>query len=246
MIGYLEVNLVQFEHALVFDNTTVFNDVIYQPESGNRQYRLKLIGQKTAGWDGSLSPAGFIYYSGVVEQWNQGRDYLQGDLVQYKNQFYTALQNVTANPQFQFQFWQQIDSTQLQKGLLPNFSTLAVLPQSYYDPYGSVKDIQEMQFSHALIGYKPRQYLADLGLSETTQIEFYKGFIKQKGSANAVNEMLAATFNNLSSDIKFYEEWAMRVGEYGALTSNPFVEIPLNETTLSKSKRGEIRRCCRQ
>jgi hypothetical protein len=232
VLGYLEVNLIQFEHALVFDNTTVFNDVIYQPESGNRQYRLKLIGQKTAGWNGSLSPAGFIYYSGVVQQWNQGQDYLQGDLVQYKNQFYTALQNVTASPQFQFQFWQQIDSSQLKKGLLPNFSTLAVAPQSYYDPYGSVKDIPEMQFSHALIGYKPRQYLADLGLTETTQIEFYKGFIKQKGSANAVNEMLTATFNNLSSEIKFYEEWAMRVGEYGALSSNPFVEIPLDETAF--------------
>ena len=89
-----------------------------------------------------------------------------------------------------------------------------------------------MQYSHALIGYKPRQYLADLGLSETTQIEFYKGFIKQKGTANAVNEMLTATFNNLSSDIKFYEEWAMRVGEYGALNSNPFVEIPLDENAF--------------
>ena len=69
-------------------------------------------------------------------------------------------------------------------------------------------------------------------ITETTQIEFYKGFIKQKGSANAVNEMLTATFNNLTSEIKFYEEWAMRVGEYGALTSNPYVEIPLDETAF--------------
>jgi hypothetical protein len=229
VIGYLEVNLVQFEHALIFDNTTVFNDVIYQPESGNRQYRLKLVGQKTAGWNGSLSPAGFVYYSGVVDNWNQGQDYLQGDLVQYKNQYYTALQNVIANPTFQFQYWQQIDSSQIQTGLLPNFSTMAVAPQSFYDSYGAVKDVKQMEYSHALIGYKPRQYLADLGLTETTQIEFYKGFIKQKGTANAVNEMLTATFNNLTSDIKFYEEWAMRVGEYGALDSNPFVEIPLDE-----------------
>lgn len=232
VIGYLEVNLVQFEHALIFDNVTVFNDVIYQPESGNRQYRLKLVGQKTAGWDGSLSPAGFVYYSGVVDQWNQGQDYLQGDLVQYKNQYYTALQDVVANTQFQFQYWQQIDQTQIQSGLLPNFSTLAVASKSFYDSYGSVKDVPQMQYSHALIGYKPRQYLADLGLSETSQIEFYKGYIKQKGSANAINEMLTATFNNLSSEIKFYEEWAMRVGEYGALTSNPFVEIPLDENAF--------------
>ena len=229
VLGYVEVDLVQYEHALIFDNTTVFNDVIYQPESGNRQYRLKLIGQKTAGWDGSLNPAGFIYSSGVVKDWQQGVDYLQGDLVQYKNQYYTALQDVVASSKFEFQYWQQIDITQIQSGLLPNFSTLAVASKSYYDSYGLVKDVPQMQYSHSLIGYKPRQYLADLGLTETTQIEFYKGFIKQKGTANAVNQMLKATFNNLSSDIKFYEEWAMRVGEYGALDSNPFIEIPLDE-----------------
>ena len=232
VIGYIEVDLVQYEHALIFDNTTVFNDVIYQPESGNRQYRLKLVGQKTAGWDGSLSPPGFVYNSGVVPQWQQGKDYLQGDLIQYKNQYYTALQNVVASTDFEFQYWQQINSDQIQTGLLPNFSTLAVISKSYYDSYGAVKDIPQMEYSHSLIGYKPRQYLADLGLTETTQIEFYKGFIKQKGSANAVNEMLDATFSNLTSDIKFYEEWAMRVGEYGALNSNPFVEIPLDENAF--------------
>ena len=229
VIGFVEVDLVQFEHALIFDNVTVFNDVIYQPETGNRQYRLKLQGQKTAAWDGSLTAPGFVYSSGQVSVWDQGKDYLQGDLVSYKNKYYTALQNVIANPTFQFQYWTQIKSSQIQTGLLPNFSTLAVEAQSYYDSYGVIKDKDNLDFSHSLIGFKPRQYLSDLGLTETTQIEFYKGFIAQKGSANAVNQMLRAKFNNISSDINFYEEWAIRVGEYGALDSNPFVEVPLNE-----------------
>ena len=232
VIGYLEVDLVQYEHILIFDNVTVFNDVIYQPETGNRQYRLKLIGQKTADWDGSLYAPGFVYSSGVVPQWNQGKDYLQGDIVQYKNQYYTALQNVIASTDFQFQYWSKLTSNQIQKGLLPNFSTLGVEAQSYYDSYGEIRDKDNLEYSHALIGYKPRQYLSDLGLTKTTQIEFYKGYITQKGSANAVNQMLRATFNNLSSDIKFYEEWAIRVGAYGALDSNPYVEIPLNESAF--------------
>ena len=139
------------------------------------------------------------------------------------------MQDIIASPQFQFQYWQQIDATQIQTGLLPNFSTLAVQSQGYYDAYSKIRDEDQLSFSHALIGFKPRQYLSDLGVTETTQIEFYKGFIAQKGTANAVNQMLKATFNNLSSDISFYEEWAMRVGEYGALDSNPFVEIPLDE-----------------
>ena len=232
VIGYLEVNLVQFEHTLVFDNITVFNDVIYQPETGNRQYRLKLQGQKTAAWDGSLTAPGFVYNAGNIQTWDQGKDYLQGDLVVYKNKYYTALQNVIANPSFQFQYWSQLTSNQIQTGLLPNFSTLAVEAQSYYNSYGEIKDKDNLIYSHSLIGFKPRQYLSDLGLTETTQIEFYKGFIAQKGSANAINQMLRAKFNNITSDINFYEEWAMRVGEYGALDSNPFVEVPLQENSF--------------
>jgi len=233
VIGYLEVDLVQYEHVLIFDNVTVFNDVIYQPETGNRQYRLKLIGQKTADWDGSMYAPGFVYNSGVINKWNQGQDYLQGDIVKYKNQYYTALQNVIANPTFQFQYWQQIGSDQIQTGLLPNFSTLGVEAQSYYNSYGEIKDKDNLNRSHALIGFKPRQYLTDLGLTDTTQIEFYKGYIAQKGSANAINQMLRATFNNLSSDINYYEEWAIRVGAYGALDSNPYIEIPLNEKAFA-------------
>ena len=232
-IAYVEVDLVQYEHVLLFDNTTVFNDIIYKPELGNRQYRLKLIGQKTASWDGSLSAPGFIYNDGKVSDWEQGVDYLQGDLVQYKNQYYTALQDVAATATFDFTKWKQINKSQIQTGLLPNFSTLGAEGKSYYDSYPSIDNKKQIDYSHGLIGFRPRQYLSDLGLTETTQIEFYKGFIKQKGSANAVNQMLKAVFNNLTSEINFYEEYAIRIGAYGALDSNPFVEIPLDERAYS-------------
>lgn len=232
VLGFVDLNLVQYEHTLIFDNTTVFNDVIYQPESGNRQYRLKLIGQRTAQWDGSLSPEGFIYNSGVVAIWNQGRDYLQGDLVQYKGRFYVAIQNVPASDVFEFQNWQLLSAEELKKGLLPNFATIAVESQSYYDSYGKIRNKDQLEYSHALIGYKERQYLADLGLTETTQIEFYKGYIAQKGTKNAVDAFTSANINYLTSSINMYEEWAMRVGDYGALTSNPFIEIVLDEKTF--------------
>ena len=233
VIGYIELNLVQYEHVLIFDNTTVFNDIIYKPELGNRQFRLKLIGQKTADWNGSLSAPGFIYNSGDIDAWTGGKDYLKGDLVQYKNQYYVALQNVSATIEFEFAYWKQISTSEIKKGLLPNFATIAAKSQVYYDSYTNFKDADQIKYSHGLIGFKPRQYLADLGLSDTTQIELYKGFIKQKGSANAINQLTNAEFNNLSSAINFYEEWAIRVGEYGALDTNPYIEIALDEKAFS-------------
>ena len=42
-IGYAELNLVQYEHVAVFNNITVFNDILYQPSLGNRQTRLKVL-----------------------------------------------------------------------------------------------------------------------------------------------------------------------------------------------------------
>ena len=228
-IAYVELNLVQYEHALVFDNTTLFNDVIYKPELGNRQFRLKLIGQKTANWDGSLSAPGFIYNSGNVNDWIVGKDYLQGDIVQYKNQYYTALQDIIAANEFQFQYWKYLDKSQIQTGLLSNFSSISHKGAEYYDSYSSFNDADQVAYGHGLIGYKSRSYLEDLGLTETTQIEFYKGYIKQKGSANAVNELITASFNNSKSAISYFEEYAVRVGEYGALDSNPYLEISLDE-----------------
>ena len=235
VIGFVKLDLVQYEHALIFDNVDVFNDVIYQPETGNRQFRLKLIGQRTANWDGSLYAPGFIYWDGAVDTWNPGKDYLQGDLVQYKNQKYTALQDVIAHPTFQFQYWSVLTSSQLQTGLLPNFSTIAAQSKSYYTDYPSIDNLGLIEYSHGLIGYRNRQYLADLGLTETTQVEFYKGYITQKGTLNAINQLITAQFNNLTSNISLYEEWAIRVGEYGALASNPYVEVPLAESSFGSN-----------
>ena len=233
IIGLIEINLVQYEHVLVFDNTTVFNDVIYKPELGNRQYRLKLIGQKTGAWDGSISAPGFIHNSGNTDSWQGGKDYLRGDLVQYKNRYYVAMDNIAATETFNFASWKEADYGKIKRGLLSNFSTIGVNAQSYYNPYGYFNDAEQIKFSHGLIGFKPRGYLDDLGINETSQIEFYKGYIKQKGSANAFDALTNAQFNNLNSTIAYYEEWAVRVGEYGALDINPYVEIALDEKAFS-------------
>jgi hypothetical protein len=68
-IGFLEITLVQHEHILVFNNITVFNDVIYQAELGNRQLRLRLVGQVSNNWNGSLAPAGYVYNDANIPEW---------------------------------------------------------------------------------------------------------------------------------------------------------------------------------
>jgi hypothetical protein len=132
-LGFAEFDLVQYEHLLILDNQTVFKDIIYVPELGNRQYRLKLVGAKTTGWTGSLELPGFIYSSTQIDNWQSGKDYFKGSIVTNKSKYYTALENITAADLFQTSQWQQIPSTELKSGMINNFATNAQQSFNYYD-----------------------------------------------------------------------------------------------------------------
>jgi len=229
-VAFADLNLVQYEHVLIFENTTVFSDVIYKPETGSRQYRLKLVGNKTANWDGSLNPAGFVYNSTQVDLWKAGRDYLKGDLVAYKNQYYVAAQKISASTTFNLNYWKQIDKSEIKTGLLPNFANNAGRFVNIYDADSSLLDSQMARMSSSLIGFRDRKYLSDLNINHTSQTKFYQGYIKEKGTKSAVTNLLSANFNDITNDVSYHEEWAVRVGEYGATESNRSVEIVLDES----------------
>ena len=228
-ISLVKVDIVEYEHILVFDNIDIFNDVIYVPELGNRQYRLKLVGKKTGSWTGDMNPPGFIYNSPTVASWQPGTDYPLGSLVSYKNNNYTALQDLVATDKFQTNNWVQLSSTTIKTGLLPNFSYNA-------EKFNRFNDIDNPEtlgdfhlYSDSSIGFRPRDYMTNFGIDEVTQAKFYQGFIREKGTLNAINAFTAAGFNGITSNISLYEEWGIRVGEYGALNNNRYAELILSE-----------------
>ena len=233
-ICFAALNIVQYEHALIFDNTTLFNDVIYMPELGNRQYRLKLVGSKTGSWNGQLDIPGFIYATDTVDAWQIGTDYKKGTLVSHKNNFYTAINNTIAKQDFDPADWKRIDADQIKTGLLPNFSQNAQLLDEIYDINNQPKNREIARFSNSLIGFRERSYFTDLGFDLETQTKFYTGYIKQKGTKAAVDALSAVQLGNLKSTLKTYEEWAIRIGGYGSIDSNEFVEITLDEAQFKE------------
>ena len=232
-IAYAELHLVQFEHAIVFDNETLFKDVIYKPESGNRQFRLKLVGSKTSNWTGRLSPGGFIYNDAYVPSWQPSTDYKKGELVEHKSVYYVSPVNIIAQDQFDFTQWQYVDKKTLKSGLLQNFSLHAQKFEEFYDidTIGLSESVNV--FAKGVIGFRPRQYLSDLGLDSTTQLKFYQGFIRDKGTVSSLEAMKSATFNNLANEVTVYEEWALRMGDYGGVDHNQFFEIALDKGKYS-------------
>jgi hypothetical protein len=234
-ITFAELNLIQYEHLLVLDNQTDFKDIIYLPELGNRQYRLKIIGSKTDLWNGSLELPGFIYSSDVVPEWSAGKDYLKGTIVKNKSLYYTALQNITASEKFQTNQWKLISESELRSGLVNNFATNASQSLLFYDIDNQPTNTEMQTFSNGIIGFRNRSYFNNLGIDITTQSKFYQGMIKQKGTLNAVSALQGAKFNNIDTNINVYENWAVRVGEYGAIDSNQIVEVALDESKITSS-----------
>jgi hypothetical protein len=67
-----------------------------------------------------------------------------------------------------------------------------------------------------LIGYQSRNYLGNLLLSETQQFEFYQGMIQAKGSSGVFERLLRSQRITESRNLRFLEEWAFRLGRFGA------------------------------
>ena len=224
-IFFANLKTVQYEHTLVLNNTTIFNDVIYQPELGNRQNRLKLVGWRTGDWDGSLTAQGFILNQGKVDLWIQNTDYAKGEIIKNNDKLYTASESHTSGLLFEYEKWTPTDSFKL--GLLPNWDTLGGSFETFYDTDTVNLEGDQDRFGKSLIGYQSRDYLENLGLDDTSQVKFYQGMIREKGTSNAINKLLRAKLDNTTSDINMYEEWAVRVGEYGGLDINKRVEMNL-------------------
>jgi hypothetical protein len=232
-IAFAQLDLVQFESTLIFDNVDAFGDILYIPEQGTRQFRLKVTGAKTGLWDGALSATGYIYSNPVVTDWQPGVDYKQGDLVTFNNSYYTAPNDIVASQTFNPIVWALISLSDLQTGLLPSFGHNAQIFQNIYDIDNPPQDENYQLFSAGLIGFRERPFLSNLGISIPTQTKFYQGYIHQKGTTNAITALTNATFGTLNSTVGVYEEWAFQVGRYGDINNNLYTEFVLDQSVFT-------------
>lgn len=56
----VRVSVVEYEHIIVLDNTTIFNDLIYETTLKSRQHRLRISGYRTTGWYGKYEAPGYL------------------------------------------------------------------------------------------------------------------------------------------------------------------------------------------
>ena len=220
--------LVQKEHVMLLDNTTLFNDIIYDQAPGYRQERIKVVGYLSSNWNGGFNIPGFIYDQAILKIWEPWTDYNLGDIVKYKEFYYSASKFLPGTDTFESEYWIRLDEKPTSQ-LLPNWDYKADQFADFYSLDSDNFDIGQQKMAQHLIGYQKRQYLENIIQDDVSQYKFYQGMIIEKGTQNVFSKL----FDVLSADgmesLTFNEEWAVRVGNYGASASFNEIEFKLDE-----------------
>jgi len=231
--SYAQFDLGNFEHGIVFDNTTQFNDTIYNLVTGLRQIRINVRGAKTADWNGTVNAWGFILNQDNVQEWSPNLKYTKGQIVLYKNKYWVAQRVIEPTATFNQQNWKETNYNAVQIGMLPNPSTRSFESALYYNTNVSNLSQDANLLSYSLIGYRPRDYLATADLTDVTQINVYQNLIKNKGTRNAVNAFQGVTLPQGGISYNVYENWAILQGEFGGVANNNFVQFRINQANMT-------------
>ena len=234
-INSVDLKFTSYEHIIVLNNQSAFGDLIYEPITGARQSRLNLVAATTTDWNGSLDAQGFILNRDNVPEWTGLKTYAKGELVKYKNQYWSAATIVQPSAKFNFNDWYQSEYTQIELGLLPNLANKAnQLSNSYNINTANLESDNDL-LAYGLIGFRPRQYMAALNLDDVSQVNIYRQFIKSKGTLLSAELFGQANLGKESADYQIYENWAVQRGVYGANANRSFFELRLNRSLLSSN-----------
>lgn len=233
-ISFLNADMSNTEHVVVFDNNTVFNDVIFNLSTGLRQQRLYVRGTKTNKWNGTIEAPGFILNQDNVQEWQANAKYTKGTIVQYKREYWMAnVLTIAPSTTFNYADWLKTNYQDIHVGLIANPSTRSHESSLYYDTNrGNLENDGDL-LGYSLIGYRPRPYLADANLDDSSQVNVYKEMILGKGTLNTLKTLQGVDVQNNALDYNIYENWAIKSSEFGGVLNHNFVEFTLNETQLT-------------
>ena len=115
--------------------------------------------------------------------------------------------------------------------IIPNFEKSAENFRNMFE-LETFDDPTMQAYARHNFGYQRRSYLDNMLLSPTTQFDFYQGMIRQKGSSNSMSKILRSNRVSGGADVRFMEEWAFRIGDYGAKDIRPYLEIQLRQKQI--------------
>jgi len=232
-INLLKIKSISYEHLLVLYNTSTFNDLIYEPMTGSRQQRLRVIGFNTYEWNGLLDAQGFILNQDNVEEWQEDKYYAMGSIVKYKNSYWSSVKKLNPKTTFEFSDWKKINYKNIKKGLLPNIANKADQITQYYNKKTTNLESDVDLLAMGLIGYRPRDYLN--ALDDVSRVNFYTRFIGDKGTVENAEVFKNIKIDKEVTDYDLFENWAIKEATFGNSANRVFVELELNKPKLENN-----------
>jgi hypothetical protein len=234
-LSFIDLKFTTYEHMIVLNNQSVFGDLIYAPITGARQSRLNLVCVNSTDWTGQVNAPGFILNQDNVQEWTGLRTYSKGEIVKYKNVYWSALSIVQPSTKFNFNEWTQSDYTQSELGLLPNLANKADQLVNTYNINSANIETDNDLLAYGLIGFRPREYMAALNLDDVSQVNVYRQLLGSKGTILSAELFAGASLGKETADYSIYENWAVERAVYGANANRSFFELKLNKAQLNSN-----------
>lgn len=117
--------------------------------------------------------------------------------------------------------------------LLPNPDNLAESLGRYHE-FGFIPvERQLYESARALFGFTEEEYLRELDVLDEQQFEFYRGLIQNKGTTGSLSRVAQGSSVALGN-VTVYDEWALRLGEFGDTENFQSIELKLNSEDIQQ------------
>ena len=232
-VSYGVFNLTSWEHGVVLDNITQFNDLVYDPSIGSRQIRITIRGYISGDWNGSIDAPGFVLNDDNVGEWDPNTVYTVGQIVKYKNRYWIAPQIIQPGPDFDQNVWRLTDYNLIRRGLLPNASTSSAESERYYDINNANLEDDANLLAFSLIGFRPRRYAADADLTDITQVNVYRNMLPLIGTRKSTDLFRGVELTGSTVNYELYENWAILSGQFGGVLNSNWLEMQIDGSTAT-------------
>jgi hypothetical protein len=103
---------------------------------------------------------------------------------------------------------------------------------NYYDASKTFNEPATAKHALSLLGFSSKQYFADIGISDATQFNFWRGLIQAKGTNMSIDAFVNyKKFADASVD----EYWAYKVADYGDARPRNLPEIKIEQADCQQS-----------
>ena len=173
-----------------------------------------------------------MFDAAQVVYWLANTDYKVGDSVEYQGKFYVAKSNHNSSTKFDSVNWTLKDSKPAPQ-LIPNFDYKISQFNDFYDLESNNFDESQQRLAQRLTGYQSRDYLENLFVNDISQYKFYQGYIREKGTQNAIDKILKAKYEGEDINLEFYPEWMIRTGKFGNTDSIESIQLTLKDDEVT-------------